>query len=315
MEPLFTDIHQIGLVVENVKETLKNYTKNYGIGPWNVWEFNSGMVEDMEVRGKKVNYRMMVATCKSFNVDWEIIQPMDDKSIYSGFLEQTGEGLQHINYVVRDYDHAIKHLKNMGVEISQYGNLLGKHIYVYFDTEKDAKHIMETSTDLPGLKRCEPQFIYPPANSKIPEPVFKRIEQIGIVVKNIKKTSDVLREKYMLEPWEFHKVDPTTAQDLQIDGNRVAYSYSIALCRIGGIYLKLVEPHDEKSIFSQHLEKFGEGIHHVCFSVDNIDEVSLKIGGKGNKIIQSGSCNGHRFVYFSTKRDLKFNACFYENDS
>ncbi len=73
MKPIFSNIHQIGLVVKNIEETLVDYTKNYGIGPWSVWEFNSNIVEDMEVRGEKVNYRMMVATCKSFNVDWEII--------------------------------------------------------------------------------------------------------------------------------------------------------------------------------------------------------------------------------------------------
>jgi hypothetical protein len=41
------------------------------------------MVEDMEVRGKEINYSMMVVTCKSANMDWEIIEPLDQKTIYT----------------------------------------------------------------------------------------------------------------------------------------------------------------------------------------------------------------------------------------
>ncbi len=216
---------------------------------------------------------------------------------------------------MENYDHVIRYLAEKGVRILQYGNLLGKHKYVYFDTEKDAKHIIETSTDLPGFKRREPQFVYPSEISKIPEAVFNRIEQIGIVVRDIKRTSTILEKKYMIKPWKFYTINRSTVEDLKIYGNNEIYSYSIALCKVGEIYLKLIEPHDDKSIFSKHLLRSGEGLHHVCFSVDNIDKVFLRLKEQRKKIIQSGNWNGHRFVYFLTEKDLKFNACFYEKMS
>ena len=314
MKPIFSDIHQIGLVVKNVKETIKNYTKNYGISPWNVWEFNADMVKDMEVRGKRLDYSMMVATCKSCNVDWEIIQPLDDKSIYSEFYSKYGEGLQHINYIVKDYNRAVKYLIDKGVEVIQYGNLAGKHIYVYFGTENDAKHIMETSTNLAGFKRREPHFSYPleEKKNKVSKPIFNRIEQIGIVVKDIKKTAATLQNKYILGPWEFFKFNPSTVNDMRVNGKKQDHSFDTAVCKIGGIELKLVKPNDDKSIFSKHLYNFGEGLHHVCFSVSNLNRTFEEIKSQGKKIIQSGSWYGQKYAYFSTENDLKFNACFYE---
>lgn len=312
MKPIFSDIHQIGLVVRDLKETIKDYTKNYGIYPWNIWEFNSDMVEDMEVRGSRVDYRMMVATCKSGNVDWEIIQPLDDKSIYSEFYRSYGEGLQHVNYIVKDYDRTIRYLKDRGVSIIQYGNLVGKHIYVYFDTEGDAKHIMETSTDLPGFKSRKPQSVYPMEDDKVPEPIFNRIEQIGIVVKDIKNTTASLENKYILKPWEFYMLDQSTVKDMKINGEKQNHSFDMALCKVGGVQLRLVKPNDDRSIFTKHLSKFGEGLHHICFSVKDLDLVADKIKNQGKKIIQSGNWQGQKYAFFSTKDDLKFDACFYE---
>ena len=314
MKPIFSDVHQIGLVVKNVKETIKNYTKNYGISPWNVWEFNADIVEDMEVRGKRLDYSMRVATCKSGNVDWEIIEPLDDKSIYSEFYDKHGEGLQHINYIVEDYDRAMKYLIDKGVEVIQYGNLVGKHIYAYFGTEYDAKHIMEISTDLPCFKRREPHFVYPTKEekSKVLKPIFNRIEQIGIVVKDIKKTAATLQDKYILGPWEFFKFNPSTVKDMSVNGKKRNHSFDIALCKIGGVQLKLVKPNDDQSIFSKHLSRFGEGLHHVSFSVDDLSRIPEKIKSQGEKIIQSGNWYGQKYAYFSTENKLKFTACFYE---
>ena len=260
MEPIFNDIHQIGIVANNVKENIKSYTKNYGIGLWNVWKFNSDMVEDMEVRGRKIDYSMMVATCKSGNIDREIIEPLDNKSIFSEFYNKYGEGLQHVDYKSGDYNKTIEYLKKSGVKVIQHGNLVGKYIYIFLGTDCDAKHIIETYTNLPSFIREKPLLVYPKDNeegNKI-KLIFRRIEQIGIVVKDIKKTAAILENKYTLGPWEFFKLDPITVDDMFINGKRENHTFNIAICKIGKAKLKLVKPNDEKAYFqntSQNLVK------------------------------------------------------------
>ncbi|GAI74531.1 unnamed protein product, partial [marine sediment metagenome] len=137
-------------------------------------------------------------------------------------------------------------------------------------------------------------------------------EQIGIVVKDIKKTAATLQDKYILGPWEFFKFNPSTVEDMRVNGKKQNHSFDISLCKIGGVQLKLVTPNDNQSIFSEHLSQFGEGLHHVCFSVNDLNIASKEIKGQEKKIIQSGNWCGQKYAYFSTENDLKFTACFYE---
>jgi hypothetical protein len=41
-EPLFTETMQVGIVVRDLDATLRMYVEDYGIGPWDVYEFNPG---------------------------------------------------------------------------------------------------------------------------------------------------------------------------------------------------------------------------------------------------------------------------------
>ena len=71
-----------------------------------------------------------------------------------------------------------------------------------------------------------------------------------------------------------------------INGKKQDHSFDTAVCKVGGIQLKLVKPNDNKSIFSKHLSRFREGLHHVCFSVSNLNLISeeIKSQGKGGTI-------------------------------
>ena len=53
-EPVFTDTIQIALVVRDIEKTMRTYVHDYGIGPWDVYEFNPGTVRDMHEDGKPV---------------------------------------------------------------------------------------------------------------------------------------------------------------------------------------------------------------------------------------------------------------------
>lgn len=47
----------------------------------------------------------------------------------------------------------------------------------------------------------------------------------------------------------------------------------------GNCYLQLVEPLDESSELAQLLRDRGEGLHHICFGVDDIDEAVHALSG------------------------------------
>jgi len=53
----------------------------------------------------------------------------------------------------------------------------------------------------------------------------------------------------------------------------------------GGTAVELLEPLDGESPVSKFLEKRGEGIHHICFLVDDIEAALERLKKEGVKLI------------------------------
>jgi len=55
----------------------------------------------------------------------------------------------------------------------------------------------------------------------------------------------------------------------------------------GGTAIELLEPLSENSSISKFLEKRGEGIHHVCFIVDDIEAALERLRSEGIDLIDN----------------------------
>ena len=134
-EGIFNQVLQVAVVVKDLDESMKNYWDKWGIGPWKVYTFDPNTVKDMILRGKREDYAMRLALAEIGNVQWELIQPLDDKSIYAEFLKEHGEGLHHVALGVRNYEEAMELAKERGVGVIQGGTWFG-FTYTYLDTRK-----------------------------------------------------------------------------------------------------------------------------------------------------------------------------------
>jgi catechol 2,3-dioxygenase-like lactoylglutathione lyase family enzyme len=161
-KPVFSKIAQVSFIVKNVDEMVRKYNYTLGIGPWKIWEFGPDTVNDMAIHGKRSDYRMRLALAKIGDIDIELIQPRDDKSIYADFLKTNGEGFHHLAYIVEDFDKLMQYMEKIGIKVSMSGNWCGKHIWVYLTTENDIKHIVELNSTEPGFIYPEPVECYPP---------------------------------------------------------------------------------------------------------------------------------------------------------
>jgi hypothetical protein len=161
MEPLFKKVLQIAMVVKDCDAAVKTWADNYGIGPWNIYEFNPDTVNDMIIRGEKVDYAMRLALCDIGGVQWELIEPKDDKSIYAEFLREKGEGLHHVAFGTDNYAETVKFYKDKGLPILQGGEWSGL-TYTYLDSQKDLNLIAEIYDLVPDFDWPEPQAVYPP---------------------------------------------------------------------------------------------------------------------------------------------------------
>ncbi len=159
-KPVFTDVLQVGVVVSNVDEAVRKYADEYGIGPWRIWDFNPDTVSEMIIRDKRVNYAMRLALCDIGKVQWELIEPKDDKSLYAEFLKKHGPGIHHAALGVENYDETMKIMRAKGHQILQGGNWHGFG-YTYLSTEDDLNVIAEIYNVSPDFAWPEPDDVYP----------------------------------------------------------------------------------------------------------------------------------------------------------
>ncbi len=160
MEPIFSQISQVALVVRNVDEVVHAFWDKYGIGPWKIFILDSNTVEDMIIRDKKENYKYKQATTYIGTTHFEIIEPLDDKSIYAEFLRKHGEGVHHIAFDT-DHDKAMSVFRSYGKIEEQGGSISGKHKFTYVDCTDDLKMLVEFNKEEPGFQMPEPYAIYP----------------------------------------------------------------------------------------------------------------------------------------------------------
>ena len=125
MKPAFSNVLQVAIVVKSVDDTVRTYADEYGMGPWQIWEFNDETVSDMIIRDEKKNYAMRIAAMNIGNVEWEIIEPLDDKSIYAEFLREHGEGLHHVAFKAENFEESMKFFRDKGMIVEQGGTGAG----------------------------------------------------------------------------------------------------------------------------------------------------------------------------------------------
>jgi 4-hydroxyphenylpyruvate dioxygenase-like putative hemolysin len=63
----------------------------------------------------------------------ELIEPVGGPSTWREFLDQKGEGVHHMAFVVQDTDEAVSFLEEAGIEVIQQGDYTGGR-YTYLDS-------------------------------------------------------------------------------------------------------------------------------------------------------------------------------------
>ena len=121
---------------------MRTYVHEYGIGPWEIYE---------------CSWRLALTMVGS--VQWELIQPLDDKSMYAEFLATGEEGLHHVALGVSNYAEALDTMRAKGRRVLQAGVYKGV-TFSYLSTDEDLGLITEIF-DWPRGHTQEPDAVYP----------------------------------------------------------------------------------------------------------------------------------------------------------
>lgn len=73
-----------------------------------------------------------------------------------------------------------------------------------------------------------------------------------------------------------------------------------AFAKSGEVQIELIQPLDGDNPYTEFLARRGEGIHHLGFKVDDIDQAKAELGKKGMEPFFSGDLVVMKFAYYDT---------------
>jgi methylmalonyl-CoA/ethylmalonyl-CoA epimerase len=120
-------------------------------------------------------------------------------------------------------------------------------------------------------------------------PEIKKINHVAIVVQDIDEALGFWRDQLGLELDHIEEV-PSQAS-------------KVAFMPVGGSEVELVQPTDPESGLGKYLEKRGEGLHHLCIEVDDIDAMLDLLKEKGVRLINETPVDlpGRRMAFIHPK--------------
>jgi len=116
----------------------------------------------------------------------------------------------------------------------------------------------------------------------------KGINQIGIVVKNLQRTMENYWHILGIGPWEGFPWEAPLVYDRTYHGKPAWARDMVALVQVGSVQLELCQPVEGDSVYKDFLAEHREGLHHLNFLVDDVDETTRILEEQGFPCLQSG---------------------------
>jgi methylmalonyl-CoA/ethylmalonyl-CoA epimerase len=102
-------------------------------------------------------------------------------------------------------------------------------------------------------------------------PRIKQINHVAIVVEDIDYALSFWRDALGIELHEL--------RDVPAEKSKVAF------LPVAGSEIELVQPTTDDSGIAKYLAKRGQGLHHVCLEVDDIEGLLAQLKAKGVRLI------------------------------
>lgn len=116
--------------------------------------------------------------------------------------------------------------------------------------------------------------------------MIKKIEHIGIAVKDINSSNDLFKKLFGKEHYKTETVE--------------SEGVSTSFFMVGETKIELLEAKTETSAIAKFIEKKGEGIHHIAYEVDDIYEEMKRLESEGFEVLNKEPKNGadNKLIFF-----------------
>jgi len=237
-------VQHIGVVVRNLHESCAQFKSTLGL---EAIDFR-----DDQGQGMQLDARILLG-----NECWlHLVENWNPESRVNRFLQEKGEGLEHISLETDDIEGDVEHLRELGVPIWEdkiFDANDGYEAFVYPD-------------QLPGMtveliQSHERSWFYPPKSVGAPVSEtleISKLQHIGLCVNDLNQACDRFEELFGLK-----------AQDLRDDqGQGMQLDARILLPN--QCWLHLVENWNSESRVNRFLQERGEGMDHLALRTKDI---------------------------------------------
>jgi len=132
-----------------------------------------------------------------------------------------------------------------------------------------------------------------------------RVGQIGIITAGIREALPGVAAAFNLRTW----YEPKYAEkEFVINGKQVELDFQLVFAYSGGLQIELIEEKSQKAtVYKDHLDQHGQGIHHLGFFVPDMDAKLDLVEQLGLEILlesrfKTAGGGSVRFVYLDTRQ-------------
>ena len=125
---------------------------------------------------------------------------------------------------------------------------------------------------------------------------------VGIVVKDIAKTAQMFSDVYGVTPPAPRVFDNVKALRLPAGASGSQAKAKLVQFTVGNVRIELIEPTEGATPWQEHLDRYGQSVHHLSFGVPDIEQSLHGLEAKGGTWVM-GEAGNTSFKYVDM-RDL-----------
>ena len=302
------EIHIKGLfhiaIIKEVDRTIQSFWNDLGVGPWQIMRFGSESMP-MTLHGEPVSLIVRGAGTRVGSLMIAVDEPLSRPNPYEEIIDRRGGGAHHLAFVVERMDRAAEAMKRLGYKeiTSIYGvGPSGDGAGAYYETRDNMGTVIEFA-QLPSGGMPTPEGIFPSPDKMTASPKIKiqGCVSVAIAVKDAEKAAGHYQNDFGIGPWQILTLGPELKK-ATYHGKVVSFAVKRAIARIDSMAVMLEQPLSGQSPLKDFLDRNGQGIQRVCFSVDRLDQAAEEMVRLGYE--ELGAVYG-----FGPERDGE-SACF-----
>jgi hypothetical protein len=243
----------------------------------------SGAVEAFDVqtanfqaayRGQQTESVVRYAAGRFGDVIANWVEPVSGSNAFAGFLKRHGPGvfaLLHRAGSPAELDAEVTRMSALGVDVVQSGPMGDDGSrYVLFDTAGEGKYTL-------GV-------YYHPAEAPLTG-AAPRVTQFAFIVRDEASVSTYWAKL----GWPEMSITHPVLHALEYRGKPANFKSRLGWMRHGTVVYEWIIPEKGPSTWHDHLEKHGEGVHHLAFNVDDMDRAIAEWKQAGYPYVMGGA--------------------------